>query len=529
MRIAVVLFTLILFVVPSIVIQSSTDTHSLELTPSQSTTLSLIYDMSTYYGGSSQDTASNVIFDSEGNIIVIGSTLSADFPVVNAHQDTYGGGRDAYILKLDPSYDVVFCTYYGGSGEEYPEAVVTDNENNIIISGRTESSDLPVPNGYQTQMMGNGDAFVAKFSPLGFLEYGTYIGGVGEDEWLDTIIIDENDNWILGGPCDTDNMSTTPNVFQEAYGGGGRDILLLSMTPNGQSVEFMTYFGSGGSENCVDIAFDNEGNIVLIGYAEGTGITTEGVYQEDYAGGPGDVIVAKISGNGQTLLWSTLLGGSLWDFGGDVTVDSDDTIIVSGYTESPDFPLQDEIYGNEDERDTFLAKLSEDGSILQFSSLLGGDSEDYCYGMEMLDNGSVAICSFTYSDNMPTVNPLQQSKSGFQDAYLAIYNSDLNSLTYASYFGGSGSDTCLSLYTLNDELIAITGYTNSNDFPLHEPIQSERAGNEDAFLVILSTIAETTTPTPTQPPLDLGVVGIAVTMIVVVVILVILTKKRNSL
>ena len=75
--------------------------------------------MSTFYGGSGEDTGSNVCFDSEGNIIIVGSTRSSDFPVINAHQDTYGGGRDAFILKLDPLYNVIFSTYYGGSGEDY--------------------------------------------------------------------------------------------------------------------------------------------------------------------------------------------------------------------------------------------------------------------------------------------------------------------------------------------------------------------------------------------------------------------------
>lgn len=525
MRLAVVLFTLILFVVPSVVIQSSIEDPSLELSQSQSTSLSVSYDMSTFFGGSRQDTASNVIFDSEGNIIVVGSTLSNDFPVVNAYQDTYGGNRDGFILKLDSSYNVIFCTYYGGSGEEYAEAVVTDDDDNIIISGRTESDDLPVPNGLQTEMRGDGDAFVAKFSPTGSLQYGTYMGGIGEDEWITSIILDENDNWIMAGPFDSDDMNTTSNAFQEEYGGGGRDIVLLSFTPDGQSIVFMTYFGLDDSDSCVDITFDSQGNIVMIGYVSYTGITTEGVYQETYSGGTGDVIVAKISHNGQTLHWSTLLGGNLWDFGGDVSVDSDDNVIISGYSESPDFPLQNELYGNEAVRDTFLAKLSEDGTDLIFSSLLGGDGEDYSYGMKILNNGSVAICSFTSSDNMPTIGALQENYSGSQDAYFALYNSDLDSLIYASYIGGSRADTCLSLDTFNDELIALAGYTSSDDFPIEEPIQSERAGAQDVFLVVLSTSPPETTPTPNQFPVDLQVVGIAVSIIAVVIIGIVYVKK----
>jgi hypothetical protein len=281
----------------------------------------------------------------------------------------------------------------------------------------------------------------------------------------------------------------------------------------------------------VDVALDIQDDIVFTGYSTNVSVTTEGAYQETYAGGDGDVIVAKLSHDGQTLLWSTMLGGTLWDFGGDVSIDSDGSVIVSGYSESPDFPLQNELFGDQEERDTFLTKLSEDGGSLLFSTLLGGDGEDRCYGMTMLNNGSVAVHIFTQSNNMPTVGAWQENKSGGNDAYFALYDSDLTSLVFASYIGGSRDEFSLGMASNNDEVIALVGYTYSNNFPTTDHLQPERAGGRDAFLVVLNVTGDetstTTTPPPFQMPLELMVVGSAAIAISLIAIAYVYIRKRH--
>lgn len=531
MRKHVIILTLALLVFPSILSSSMGTPAIIEHNQFLFSSLNIEYELSTFFGGDREDVASDAQFDSDGNTIVVGYTRSSDLSVSNAQQDTYGGGGDAFILKLDSSYNVTFCTYYGGDGYDYPMAIVIDDNDNIIVAGHTESSNLPVPNGIQTELQGYGDAFVAKFSPSGELMYGTYIGGNGANEWLNTAIIDENDNLILAGIFESDDMNTTPNVYQEEFGGGPDDILILSLSPDGQDVNFMSYFGLDDSENCADIALDSQNNIIITGYTVNNGITTEGAYQETYAGGDSDSYVAKFDSNCQTLLWSTLLGGNAWDFGGDVSVDTDNNIIASGYSWSPDFPLQNEIYGDEPERDTYLVKLSEDGSELLFSTLLGGNGEDRCYGMTALDNGSIATCSMTQSTDMPTVRAWQENNSGSSDAYFALYDNSLDSLVCASYFGGSGNDHGMSLDSFNDEYIVLVGHTTSSDFPTKNPLQAENAGNRDAFITILDLIEDesptTSTPPPDQIPLELLVIAIIIPVIVAIIIVFIYIKKRK--
>jgi hypothetical protein len=484
--------------------------------------------LSSFIGGSGEDFGNKVIFDSEGNIIMVGYTQSDDLAVINAHQDTHGGGRDAFILKLDSTFNVVFLTYYGGNGHDYGQDVGLDSSNNIILAGHTRSDNLVVPNALQSSMRGDGDAYVAKFSPEGTLLYGSYIGGSSDDEWITGIELDEDDNIIIGGSTDSDDMNITAGAYQETYGGGDRDILLLSLAADGQSYNFMTYFGLDSHENCADVTLDAQNNIVFTGYTVDVGITTPGAYQETYGGGDGDAIIGKLNATGKTLIWSTMLGGNGWDFGGDVSVNSDGDIIASGYSWSDDFPLQDEIYGNAPERDDYLAKLSGDGSTLLFSTLLGGDGEDRCYGMTLLNNETVATCTLTGSSDMPTVNAWQENNSGSYDAYFALYSSDLSSLLFASYIGGQYTDHGYSVAAYNDEVFALTGYSSSNDFPTHNPVQAERGGGQDAFIVVIG-IAEdvTTTPPPEQSALDILPIVMVVSIVAVVAISWVYLKKRQ--
>jgi hypothetical protein len=524
MRLVAILLCLTFLAIPPILSTRATasEQHSLI-----SSTSSVAFELSTYFGGDREDTAAAVCYDSAGNLVITGSTRSTDLPLTNAQQETYGGIRDVYVLKLDSSYNVIFCTYYGGSGEEYPMDMVIDDDNNILIVGHSESDDLPVPNGLQTEMHGTDDAFVVKFDSSGTLIYGTYIGGNGANEWLNTATLDENNNLITAGVFESDDMNTTPNAFQEDFGGGSDDVVVLSLTPDGQTINFMTYFGLDNRENCAGITLDSQNNIIITGITVGGGITTEGAYQETYAGGESDAYVAKFDPNCQTLLWSTLLGGDAWDFGGDVMVDGDDNVIASGYSWSPDFPLQNELYGDEPERDDYLAKFSEDGGELLFSTLLGGDDEDRCYGMTMLTNGSVATFSMTQSTDLPTADAWQENNSGSYDAYFALYNPNLGSLLCASYIGGTRSDHGLSLDVFNDEYIALVGYTSSDDFPTSNPIQSERAGNRDAFIIVLDLSPSETLTTITLFPVELLMVGITLSIVAVVIILVIYAKKKR--
>ncbi len=125
--------------------------------------------LSTYVGGEHDDGATSVALDSNGNIWIKGNTESPDFPVTSgAFQTTLAGQFDAYVAELDPTEStLLYCSYLGGTGNEFGGATLAlaiDGEDNVYLSGYTNSTDFPVTNGaFQPGQAGNNDAFVSRF------------------------------------------------------------------------------------------------------------------------------------------------------------------------------------------------------------------------------------------------------------------------------------------------------------------------------------------------------------------------------
>ena len=135
---------------------------------------SLVYSMR--LGGSANDAAAGVAIGQSGAAYVTGTTSSADFPTVNALQPTYGGGTDAFVLKIRPEGgSLIYSTYLGGSGRDESFGITADTEGAAYVTGWTFSPDFPpaiLGSG------GNGDAFVAKLDPNGRRTvYATKLGG----------------------------------------------------------------------------------------------------------------------------------------------------------------------------------------------------------------------------------------------------------------------------------------------------------------------------------------------------------------
>ena len=116
-----------------------------------------------------EDWLRDVIFDDAGNVWVLGYTESTDISLHNAIQETYGGQGDVLIARFSPQHELEFCTYFGGDGTDYGMAFTLDSEGNVIIAGSTQSSDFYTLNALQTELNGTSDVFVTKISPSGIV------------------------------------------------------------------------------------------------------------------------------------------------------------------------------------------------------------------------------------------------------------------------------------------------------------------------------------------------------------------------
>ena len=174
----------------------------------------------TYLGGGDNDTANALAVDGAGNVWVAGHTRSSNFPVTaDAWQKKGGGGYDAFVAKFSPSGALQYATYLGGKGHDRVHALAVDGSGNVWVAGGTESENFPVTaDAWKESHGGIKDAFVAKFSPSGELLYATYLGGGGNDE-AHALAVDGSGNvWVAGEAGST--FPVMADAWQKKHGGG---------------------------------------------------------------------------------------------------------------------------------------------------------------------------------------------------------------------------------------------------------------------------------------------------------------------
>jgi hypothetical protein len=252
---------------------------------------------------------------------------------------------------------------------------------------------------------------------------------------------------------------------------------------------FSTFLGGSGGDVANGIAIDASGNSYLVGDTTSMNFPAN-AFQNSYHGLQ-DAFVAKLSSDGLHLLFSTYLGGSSTDHGAAVAVDAGGTVYVTGSTWSPDFPVsnafQRQIAGP---CNAFIARLSSDGNTLLFGTYLGGSGASVAYpetgqGIALDSEGDAYVAGVTSSTDFPLFKAVQPQLLGFTDAFVTKVSSS-GTLQYSTYMGGSGVDVGNAIAVDSSGAAYVVGYTYSTDFPVTAGIQIVNGGGCDAFLFKLS-------------------------------------------
>ncbi len=306
---------------------------------------------STYLGGSGDDFGVGIAVDASGNAYVGGQTFSANFPTTpGAFQTAFGGGRDGFVTKLNPTGSaLVYSTYLGRAGDDGVVGIAVDASGNAYVTGFTSSTNFPTTAGAFQTTYGGGpdDAFVTKLNPAGStLVYSTYLGGSGNDLGFG-IAIDAAGNAYVTGSTSSANFPTSPGAFQTSFGGVGPlsfgDAFVTKLNLTGTGLVYSTYLGGSGDDEASGIAVDASGNAYVAGDTNSTNFpTTVGAFQSTLGGvgtfGLGDAFVTRLNPTGAGLVYSTYLGGSGNDAGFGIAVDALGNSYVTGQTESTNFP-----------------------------------------------------------------------------------------------------------------------------------------------------------------------------------------------
>ena len=252
---------------------------------------------STYLGGSFADSGLDIKADADGFVYVTGFTISPDFPVANAFQDTEAGDVDAYVLKLEPDGSAfVYSTYLGGTNTDRAVGIDIDNFGNAYVVGDTFSVDFPSINAISA-FGGFSDAYIAKFDPTGGVAYTTFLGGAVADHGL-AIAADASGNVHITGMTFS---HTFPQVSPVQDGiAGDVDAIVVTLDASGTRTVFSTFLGGSSGERGLGIAADAAGNIVVVGDTFSSDFPTVGPVQAQLFG-ERDIFVSKIV-NGQDII-----------------------------------------------------------------------------------------------------------------------------------------------------------------------------------------------------------------------------------
>ncbi len=465
----------------------------------------------TYLGGSNTELIENVVdlgmddavVDNDGNIIVTGRTASYNFPTLNAYQSSKKGGTDVFIAKLNQTGELIFSTFLGGNNDDWGTTVAVDGINNIYVVGTTQSSDFPTLNAYNSDHMGgtyySSDIFFAKFSSNGALIFSSYFGG-SEDDWGYGINTDTQGNFILTGSTYSSDLPTSTNALQTSISGSGVDAYLSKFSSDGQELLISTLLGSDGHDWGIEIAFDSIDNIIMVGGSSSLDFPTVNSYQNTMKGVI-DPIILKLSHDGQELLYSTYFGGSGDDRGLALDIDSNDNVVITGYTPTSDFPTKNALrnFGGGD-NDAYIAKLNSTGELI-FSTFFGGNNDDRGYDVALDENNDIYITGQTRSINFPTTeNATFSTYLGIRDAYITKITNDGQVLSFSSYFGGSDDDRGKNILVDSSGNLFLTGISHSTDIPVSgSSYQDKIGGNYDIFIASMycqSSSTQTTTTTP---------------------------------
>jgi hypothetical protein len=359
----------------------------------------------------------------------------------------------ALPLVIDPVLS--FSTYLGGRYGDAGWDIATDANGNVYVCGDTFSPDLRT-----------------NFPSVNFLDYGN--GATGQ----------------------TNSGTTVPKRYGDAF--------VAKFTPTGSNtlaLDYLTYLGGKGEEAAIGIAADAGGNAYVTGFTDSPNfpIWPTNAFQPQIAGRNNtaastyrvDAFVTKISPDGQSLVYSSYLGGGERDSGNSIAVDNLGSAYVAGFTDSTNFPIVTNILGGATRvvrnkfggvEDAFVAKVNTDGTALVYSTYLGGTNQDAATSIKVDDAGCAYVTGYTLSTNFPTMPTNNAALNGgtnrthvlYFDAFVTKIAADGSSNIFSTFIGGENTDVGLRVALQSSNAIFITGYTYSSNFPATTLIANTR-------------------------------------------------------
>jgi RHS repeat-associated protein len=380
----------------------------------------------------------------------------------------------------------------------------------VLYQLGTDGTRQPVAGQFQIRADGSVGYSVGQYDPTRDLVIDPVVNNYCElpgtyDDRAYGIATDSDGNVYLTGSTNSSNFTTTTGAFDTSFDGGDAFVTKLDSMGN---VVWSTYLGGSGGDHAGGIAIGPDGGVFVTGATGSSDFpTTGGAYQTTGSATVTtipDAFLAKLSDDGTSLDYATYLGGTGNEEGKGVAVDQStgEAVIVgysAGYPSGTDFPTANAYQtARGGYEDAFVARFTDDGSGLVFSTLLGGSGFNSIFSDEASDvaidsAGNAFVDGFTFESNFPTVNAYDTTlgSNGSQDAFISEFD-PTGTLVASTYYGGSGGESTGGIAVDQDGNVYIGGGTSSSDLPLVNPALSTYSGST-GYLAKFSSLSSAPT------------------------------------
>ena len=494
----------------------------------------------TFTGSAADNFGFTATYDAAGNFYAGGLVSGLGFPTIaGAFQVTFGGGTsssgtlypcDMGIIKFSPDgVNRIYGTYIGGSDNETPHSMYVDQNDNLVIAGRSYSANYPVSgNAYDNSHNGAGDIVVTKLNAgaTGLLG-STFMGGPGDDgvnfvapaftlgqlkynygdDARSEVILDNQGNIYVAASSRTSGFPTM-NATQNNLS-GTQDAVVFKLSPDLTTLMWSTYLGGAQEDAAYVLALDpTQANLYVAGGTQGNGFPfSGGTLWPSYQGGPADGFIAKFQNSGAyPLIRATSIGTANYDQCYGIQTDAAGSVYAMGQSLGGQFPINNVIYSNPNSSQ-FVIKLDDQLSTNVYSTVFGSGNPnvtnispvaflvDTCENVYVSGWGGRLDASFPasigYCTGMPITTDAAQSATDGSDFYFIVFSKNITNLLYGTFQGqnnpnGEHVDGGTSRFDRNGVVYqAICGGCGGTTFPTTPGVWSPTNASTNCNLVAL--------------------------------------------
>jgi hypothetical protein len=479
---------------------------------------------SAYIGGAESDYSFSITADLNNNKFITGSTISSDFPNFQGMFQYHTSDQLIFVTKFDSDEILKWSTYWGGSFDQEAYDIICRQNGDVCFCGYTMSTNFNwTANGnafLDKSFNGGQDGFISCLNNAGNVrKWSTYLGSTGSDH-VYCLAVDSSDNlFVVGdvGGIDSFPSNHTPSGSYSQAFNGNKDAFILKFN-NADSLIWSTFYGGSDIDAARHVAVNSNGGVFIQGGTLSSNFPTlnpgTGGYIDSTAGGNYDDFILAFSNTGSRI-WSSYFGGIDDEFvngmgynfspGNKLAFNSQNKIYMVGSTESSNLDIKPETGFCDStfaSHDGYIAKFDGTDFSIEWCTYFSGIGKVDFNSVSINSNDHVYICGST---NDPDIFKKQNSGIYYQDTLYGFnfpYAMDgciiafdsYNNFIYGSYFGGNSStEEIITSSCISNNSLYLTGYTSTDglsgkEFPLFDPGQGAYAdssfngGSKDAFV-----------------------------------------------